>query len=445
MKIKFLIFKYFNLPILIISFLFVVGLQCKKPTPPDNYVPSIHLELEELGVTEAWLKIKMEDTKQAVDFILKRNDQIVNYGYNFPHDTIIIDNYLLPKQTYIYRAYKLIDNKIIDSSSALVVTTMDTTSHEFIWEIDTLGGIQSRINGLWASDENNVYAVGKFQLDTNAHIARWDGSKWTYLRPYAVNGWGGIQAGELLSIFGISRNKVWAVGYGYGSINGISPDTTWGFIAEWNGSQWKNISPSAPGEYFISIWASSEKDIWITTAHGYVYHYNGLSWEKLSKGTNYYLSDIWGFSNNDIFFTGYLSDQACGSVFHYNGTNVIQEFTSFVSFRSIWGAGKKTLYAASYGGLFTNKSGIWVEIIYPGFRAALEKVRASAKNDLFVCGHFGKLLHYNGYTWKNYETQFGGSDIWILKAINVLKNTVFIGGIGGEGFDRRGIVLKGRR
>ncbi|MDI6804975.1 MAG: hypothetical protein QME58_14250 [Bacteroidota bacterium] len=159
----------------------------------------------------------------------------------------------------------------------------------------------------------------------------------------------------------------------------------------------------------------------------------------------YYLSDIWGFSNNDIFITGYLSDQAFGSIFHYNGTNMIQEFTSFVSFRSIWGASKKTLYTASYGGLFTNKSGIWVEIIYPGFRAGLEKVRASAKNDLFVCGHFGKLLHYNGYTWKNYETQFSGSDIWILKALHIFNNTVFIGGIGGEGFDRRGIVLKGRR
>ncbi len=326
---------------------------------------------------------------------------------------------------------------------------MDTTSHEITWVIDTLGGIQSRVNGLWGSDINNIYAVGYFQLDTTSHLARWDGSKWTYLRPDAINDWYGIGAGELTNIFGISANKIWVVGYRYGYYPPNYKDSIWGFVAEWNGNEWKRISPNAPGEYFISIWVSSENDIWITTAHGFVYHYSGSNWEKLSTGTNYYFSDIWGFSNKEIYISGHPGDYSTGIVLKYNGqiwerVNILPP-SSIVSFRSIWGISSRYLFVASFGGLFSNINGLWQEDIYPGYRAALELVRGSDKNNVFVCGHLGKLLHYNGHSWKNYETQFSGSDIWILQALHIFNNTVFIGGVGGEGFDRRGIILRGRR
>ncbi len=449
---KDLIFKSFHLSILIffiLQFSFF-SLNCNnKPTPPDNYTPSINIELDELGVTEVWLKIKMQDASPLADIMLKRNNQIVNYFYSTHSDTVIIDTDLLPNQIYFYRAYKLLDNKIIDSSSLLPVTTMDTTSHEFTWELDSLGWIQSYVKGLWGSDINNLYAVGYFTsaASSSSNLARWDGSKWNYLRPDVINGLNGIRAGDLTNVFGISPNKIWVVGYGFTQQWGR--DSTWGFVTEWNGTQWKNISPNAPSEQFISVWASSENDVWVTTMTGFIYHFNGFNWEKLSTSTTYYFSDIWGFSKNEIYVTGFPLDYSTGIVLKYDGQTLIREnvlpINSIVSFKSIWGMNSKFLYVASDGGLFTNKQSVWVESLFPGRDVATEKVRGTQKNNVFVSGHFGKILHFNGNSWKNYETQFVGSEFWVLGSIQAFENDVFIGGSGGVGFERKGIVLRGRR
>jgi hypothetical protein len=448
---KDLIFKSFHLSILIffiLQFSFF-SLNCNnKPTPPDNYIPSINIELDELGVTEVWLKIKFTSTDVPKGFAIKRNGNTIAYVPNSHSDTVLIDTDLLPKQIYFYRAYKMLDNKIIDSSSLLPVTTMDTTSHEITWVIDTLGGIQSRVTGLWGTDKNNVYAVGRFH-DTGLtpRLAHWNSNKWTYLRPDAINGWDGIAAGELTNVFGILPNKIWVVGYGFTQQWGR--DSTWGFVAEWNGQDWKRMSPNAPSEQFISIWASSENDVWITTMTGFVYHYNGSTWEKLTTGTTYDFSDIWGFSKNEIYITGFPLNYSTGIVLKYNGQTWVREnvlpINSIVSFKSIWGMNSKFLYVASDGGLFTNKQSVWVESLFPGRDVATEKVRGTQKNNVFVSGHFGKILHFNGYSWKNYETQFGGSELWVLGSIQAFENDVFIGGSGGVGFERKGLVLRGRR
>lgn len=451
---------YRNAVILISALLFLLGgiawqfTSCRK-TPTEPSQPSISLEAEDVSVTEVWLRVKaaVSDERGAVRLVRDTTtifilpDSLLTTHHS-PLDTLIIDEGLLPKYTYTYTLTRTLPFGLTESTR-LTVTTMDTTSHEITWVIDTLGGIQSRVNGLWGSGVNNVYAVGKFQLDTTSHLASWDGSKWTYLRPDAINDWYGIGAGELTNIFGVSSNKIWVVGYRYGYFPPNYKDSIWGFVAELNGTQWKKISPNAPGEYFISIWASSENDIWITTAAGFVYHYNNGVWEKLSTGTNYYFSDIWGFSNKEIYIVGGPTDYSTGIVLKYNGQNWerinVLPPNSIVTFESIWGTSNKYMFVASDGGLFTNNKGMWSEIIYPGLRSALVLVRGSGKNNVFVCGHLGKLLHYNGHSWKNYETQFGGSDIWILQALYILNNTAFIGGVGGEGFDRRGIILRGRR
>jgi len=43
---------------------------------------------------------------------------------------------------------------------------MDTTSHNFIWEIDTLGIGGSYLNDVAIIDENNIWVVGNIETDT---------------------------------------------------------------------------------------------------------------------------------------------------------------------------------------------------------------------------------------------------------------------------------------
>jgi len=54
---------------------------------------------------------------------------------------------------------------------------MDTTSHNFIWEIDTLGIGGSYLNDVAIIDENNIWVVGNIETDTATYnAAHWDGN-----------------------------------------------------------------------------------------------------------------------------------------------------------------------------------------------------------------------------------------------------------------------------
>ena len=55
---------------------------------------------------------------------------------------------------------------------------MDTTSHNFIWEIDTLGIGGSYLNDVAIIDENNIWVVGNIETDTATYnAAHWDGNE----------------------------------------------------------------------------------------------------------------------------------------------------------------------------------------------------------------------------------------------------------------------------
>ncbi len=57
----------------------------------------------------------------------------------------------------------------------------DSTSHEIIWEIDTLGAFNSSLNAVWGSSPTNVWVTGWFR-DGNgwgSNISHFDGKAWT--------------------------------------------------------------------------------------------------------------------------------------------------------------------------------------------------------------------------------------------------------------------------
>jgi hypothetical protein len=412
--------------------------------------PRIKLSVEDLGVTEVWLKISIPQDIQHRAVTLRRDDSTILIRSSIiSTDTIVFSGNRLSNHSYTYKLY---DTAYFNhpNVTSLIFSTMDTTSHDLIWEVDTLGDVQSRVYGLWGSDENNVYAVGYFNTpDWSYCLACWNGIRWQYLRPAAIDSIGGLQAGNLVSIYGLNSKKIWVVGSGYGSIDDIGPDTVWGFVAEWDGKEWKNISPDAIGEQFLSLWAISENDLWVGSVSGNVYHYNGITWSKINTGNNYSYFDIWGFSDKELYISGVADSGYEGGILKYNGESWdklnINYSDLFPPCRSVWGVNPRFLFVTSFEEVWTNSDRIWQSKVYPGNTFLFTKVRGTAKNNIFICGYSGIILHYNGFSFRNYETQFVGSETWGLKAIQVFNNTVFIGGSGGYGFDVRGIILRGRR
>jgi hypothetical protein len=99
----------------------------------------------------------------------------------------------------------------------------------------------SNVNGLWAADANNVWAVTQ-----DGQIAYYSGSWSVQLASGAGNFFNGV--------WGIDAENVWAVGY--------SSVSTAGIVFKYNPGtlSWDNItssfpSPPTPGEELYSVWA----------------------------------------------------------------------------------------------------------------------------------------------------------------------------------------------
>jgi hypothetical protein len=142
---------------------------------------NLTLSLHSAGVTSVNLNVEPEDSLSSFTFELTRDDSIVQ-TLSIQSDTIIKDNGLNPNTTYTYTGYWMDGTKRVGESNILSVTTMDTTSHNFTWEIDTLGEYGSYLNDVWIVDENDIWVVGEIITDSGWYnLAKWDGLNWSWL------------------------------------------------------------------------------------------------------------------------------------------------------------------------------------------------------------------------------------------------------------------------
>ncbi|MFQ6605929.1 MAG: hypothetical protein ACE5D8_10345, partial [Fidelibacterota bacterium] len=139
---------------------------CPDNPPSHHRDSTIHLEVVNEGTFSVRLKVSVADSSDTWTFRLNRDDSTVAVGSSVRADTILTDNNLLPGHTYRYRAYWLDGGEATDSSEEVTAATMDTTSHNFTWEIDTLGNYGSYLNDVAIIDENNIWVVGNIETDS---------------------------------------------------------------------------------------------------------------------------------------------------------------------------------------------------------------------------------------------------------------------------------------
>src|SRR5438552_1350569 len=101
--------------------------------------PDVQLSAEEVAVTDVLLRVHIADGISHDSIRVSRNDvSILTLAFR-GSDTLVTDAHLLPKQSYAYKLYSFCMNTANFSSETLALTTMDMTSQEFTWKIDTLG------------------------------------------------------------------------------------------------------------------------------------------------------------------------------------------------------------------------------------------------------------------------------------------------------------------
>jgi hypothetical protein len=412
---------------------------CRKEAPPQPYVRSIDLEALDASCTEAWLRVRFTDSAAPRAFALKRDGQTILSALNSSPDTLVIDEGLLPNRTYTYRAYRLADSRLVDSTTQVSLTTLDSTSHLFQFSIDTLGTHSSVLYDVAIINDTLVYAVGEiFHRDSSENwtffnLAKWNGREWTLHRVY----YRGNNIIHTRWILAFAWNDIW-----------ITPYT------HWDGTTWREVpfDPIFSGVWTNKAWGTSSSDFYVVGNGGFIAHYDGVRWRRIESGTTLGIQDLSG--TVDLLTGRYQVLAVASNKFTNDGVAILQILSTQVimlpvsglpttSLVSIWSANGRKYYVCGDGLYTTNDvRSSWrrlVEGVPPIYK---EGVRGNALNDIFVVGDFGLTLHWNGFTWHEYS----GSELPYFQgqyqAIYIKGNTVVAVGFLNNA---RAIVLIGRR
>ncbi|MBC8395358.1 MAG: hypothetical protein H8E08_00110 [Candidatus Marinimicrobia bacterium] len=432
----------------LLPFSFLLITAC--PDPPKDNTPerdtTIHLEVLSTFTTTAKLYISVDDTTAEWTFGLTRNGEDVLTATVYNNDTTFTDGGLNPGTQYTYQAQWLDDGIAVDSSLNVVTQTMDTTSHNFVWEIDTLGEYGSYLNDVAIIDENNIWVVGNIETVSGEYnAAKWDGSEWELMVIYS-------NTLDLYSIQYFNEDDIWVTDY-------CSP-------IHWDGNVWtlyhlQNLGLDACAGNAIR--GTSSSNIYFVGNGGSIVHYDGSEFTKMESGTEVDLEDIDGTEDGEhLIVSGF-------DLFGYNNTSPLLhihngEITKVYESTYPWGNEEDwgrieaievigdTVYLSTWGRdwiAYNYLTGEAREYLYnsiPEFYGMrMVDVCSNGINDILLAGAFPATLHFNGVSWMRDNQVFDlfGENNFIVEKSDMNNNVVVMVGrfYGNAG----GVIARGYR
>ena len=385
----------------------ILAMSCREcPTEPDY---DIYMTAEDVFSTSVVLNVSLPDSGNVSAFSLTRDDSTVATYTCYDDDTLIVDEDLTPNTDYIYRVRFLKDGKTKSESDPVSVHTMDTTSHDFTWEIDTLGNYGSYLKDAWIVDENNIWVVGALVIDDstslysgqqNYNVAKWNGVTWNY----ELIGAPGI-TGE--GIFYFSDNDIWVAT---------------GIIYHWNGNEWERYHLWNMGVLddedggVTAIWGASPSDIYFVGRKGSIVHYDGSTFTKMESPSATQLLEVAGSSDGEyVFAAGYdvvLPTKTTALMIHndsveemyYSDYLVPQTTADYGAISAVDVCGNYA-YFVTYKGLWKNNFKNDISTIDKRIKNyQYAEVHVQAHNDIFFIGGGFKYVHYNGLSYDFNDT-----------------------------------------
>lgn len=269
----------------------------------------------------------------------------------------------------------------------------DTTSHNFSWEIDTLGIYGSVINDVAIVDENNVWVVGDIETENGEYnAAHWNGSDWELLGIYS-------NTLDLYNIKYFSENDIWV--------------TSSGFPIHWDGISWtlhhlQNMGIHVSVGY--GIWGTSSSEIYFIGLNGAIVHYNGSSFTQLESSTDVKLIDIDGTDDGGHVFIAGRDDigTSVALMIHNNQVSTLYEGEGALSepYGVILNVSidNNTAYFSTSKLLWKYNFRTENSVTVPGDEIFFEnrttkKIVVHNQSDVFIMTNWAELIHYNGNNW----------------------------------------------
>lgn len=278
--------------------------------------------------------------------------------------------------------------------------TIDTTTHDFVWTVDTIGMELSWINDVAIISENDVWVVGRFDqkgddgrydITKRGNAAHFDGKKWTIFN---------ITDGTYVG--GGTKRKVFAAG----------PENIWimsGGGVHFDGSRWRSL------DFYKLGFQVSTRGIWVSNdlamrvfvgGDGNLVYYRDGEYLKHPSAPSTDFNSVDGFSNGDAIIGGGLS--SIGLLFRMNSKG---EFSTLYSLQG--STVERVSVTESDEVFFTSRRKLhrlnanMAEVLFASDQE-LNDMKAVTSKDIFVGTESSTVYHYNGVDVKNIGPDYTG-------------------------------------
>ncbi len=286
---------------------------------------------------------------------------------------------------------------------------LDTTSHNFVWTIDTLGIKGSYLKDVWIEAEDDIWVVGNIRVDDpdssfngtgwkEYNAAHWDGNNWELSGFYSTTL-------DLYSILYFSEDNIWVTDH-------CSP-------IHWDGEEWtlyhlENMGLDACAG--LDIWGTSSANMYFVGIEGSVVHYNGSDFTKLTIPNETKLVSIDGTKDGEYVFVAgydyYVPVKTTALMIHddvvtelYYSDNLVPSGSSdFGAVTSVSVCGD-TAYFVTYQGFWKYNYLTGESVVDKPFKNYdYSSLNVQSPNDIFMIGGGFYYVHYNGASWDfNYQ------------------------------------------
>lgn len=332
-------------------------------------------------------------------------------------------------------------------------TGTDTTSHNFTWQIDTIGYRNASLADGVIINENDMWVVGEIYPDSASYkdaiaygAAHWDGMKWTPEKVVARWFHDNPDIKSQVRIGGIVQTDDGSLFISSGLV----------LMKRENSSWIEKGLDIIDGKGFQKIWGIKSDDIYIYGVNGGLYHYNGSSLTLIPTNTTLDIMDMQG-DYNPYTKEYELLALASTDYSHLNGSKLLKIKNKSVTELSVKGINnysKEKLWfyqGSNYwivgDGEYFKQSlsdSIWNrKSDHPSSNWVANDINGWNPNDILLALGDGHILHYNGSNWKDFKNELKLNNVSIGKII-IKNDLVLLLGVTYDG-KFKGIIIRGIR
>ena len=321
---------------------------------------------------------------------------------------------------------------------------IDTTSHDFTWQVSSFGDLTSTLRDVIAISENNIWAVGQiYKNDTTFNALHWNGQRWETHAILFNTLTGNRSPSRIEAVFAFSEDDVWMF-------------SVVGSYAHWDGRNWESHLVYETKGSIRRIWGSQNDRVFFVGSNGNITKFGETGWQLVNNQISENLKDIAGFiGHEDLWVCGYASNYSSSILLHFDGSE----------WQTNWRLTPEAFAVSTYEGLLQSLCALGEDslIVVGGdgvFRqdrignsppkrdninlnAFPQSIRGNAPNNLFIVGFNGMVWHFNGRSWHFFNNLHNPN--WTFESVSVLGNfVVAVGEDASEGISKD-LVLIGHR